>query len=73
MTMKEKWERPNCPTGELQKILGTAEKVRAIEHAPAISVTHFFVAMILISEPYRAKRILELLKKIKKDWEKDLE
>jgi len=69
---REKWERPNCPTGELQGIFETAEKVRAIVHAPGVSVTHFFAAMILRSEEYRAKEILKLLNEIKEKWESTL-
>jgi hypothetical protein len=65
----ESWESPNCPTGELEAIFKTAEQVRAVEHAPAVSLTHFIVAMFLNTQPYRAKEIIALLQKIQTEWE----
>lgn len=70
--MPNRWESPNMPTGELEEVFVLAEKFRAITEAPAVSMTHFLLAYVLISQPYKAKDILKLFKQVQHDWENEL-
>jgi len=64
------WERPNCPSGELERIFKTAEEFRAAEQAPAVRVDHFLLALALEGYPPRADDVLKVFRRVRNRWHK---
>lgn len=68
----ESWESPRCPSGELQEIFNIAESFRSVEHAPAIRVDHFLLALVLSQSPSIAEDVLKVFQNVKDKWRKSL-
>jgi len=66
------WESPNCPSEELADVFRLAESFRAIEHAPAVRVDHFLLALVLNQYEPVAERVLKVFEKVKDDWRASL-
>ncbi len=64
----EKWESPNCPSGQLEQCFKLAEKFRASEHAPSVRLDHFLLAVILILYAPTAEDVLKVFERVKKEW-----
>jgi len=64
----ETWENPNIPSGQLEEAFILAEKFRAIEHAPAVRLDHFLLAVILEIHPPVAEDILKVFENVKDIW-----
>jgi hypothetical protein len=69
---QEKWEYPNCPSGELADVFKLAESFRAIEHAPAVRVDHFLLALVLNQYEPIADDVVKVFEKVRSDWRSSL-
>ena len=70
---QEKWEAPCCPSGELEGIFKIAESFRAAEHAPAVRVDHFLLALVLLRSPSLAEDVLGVFERVSDKWRDELQ